>query len=72
MRPYDTVDVREVPVRRVRSVRELSSGRALTYRTRTGIIEGLASDPNGTLTIDVPSDVVGPDATVVVVDFVPS
>jgi len=69
MRPYDSVDVRDVPVRRVQAVRELASGRALGFRTRTGVIEGLLPEPRGTLTIEVPADVVGDDATVVAIEM---
>ncbi|HZT64712.1 MAG TPA: alpha-L-fucosidase [Acidimicrobiales bacterium] len=72
MRPYDTVDVRHLPVRRVRSVRELASGRPLAYRTHTGILEGLMADPPGTVTIEVPGDVVGELATVLAVELAPA
>lgn len=66
MRPYETVSVRGVPVRRVRSVRELASGRALEHRGRTPILDQLANaDPLGELTIRVPEDVLDPLATVI-------
>lgn len=69
MRPYDTVDVREVPVRRVRSVREVRSGEALLFSTRTGIIESLTPDPVGTITIEIPDRLLDNLATVVAIDF---
>ncbi len=69
MRPYDSVDVRDVAVRRVRSVRELASGRDLAYSTRTGIIEGLMPDPKGTIAIEIPDELVDDMATVVAIDF---
>lgn len=69
MRPYDSVDVRDVPVKRVRAVRHVASGAELQYRVATGLIEGLMPDPKGTLTIEVPVDAVDPLATVIAVDF---
>jgi alpha-L-fucosidase len=69
LRPYETVDVRGVPVRRVRAVRELATGRELRFRTRTGIVDGLLPDPDGTLTITVPEDVLGEHATVLAVEL---
>jgi alpha-L-fucosidase len=66
MRPYETVSVRGVPVRRVRAVRELASGRALEHRGRTTILDQMTSpDPLGELTIFVPEDVLDPLATVI-------
>jgi alpha-L-fucosidase len=70
MRPYDTIDVRDVSVKRVSAVRDLATGRALDHRYATGLIEGLLPDPKGTLTINVPEDLVDEAATVVVVEFV--
>jgi alpha-L-fucosidase len=72
MRPYDGADVRNVPVRRVRSVREVATGRPLEFRTHTGVIEGLMPDPRGTLTVEIPGDVVGDLATIVAIDFEPA
>jgi alpha-L-fucosidase len=69
MRPYDAVDVRNLPVRRVREVRELASGRALRFRAHTGVIEGLLPDPRGTITVEVPPELVDEDATVLVLDM---
>jgi alpha-L-fucosidase len=66
MRPYESVSVRGVPVRRVRAVRELASGRALEHRSRTTILDGMVNaDPLGELTIRVPEDVLDPLATVI-------
>lgn len=67
MRPYDTVDVRNMPVRRVAEIRELASGRRLDFSVRTGVIEGLMPDPRGTITVEVPSELLGEDSTVVAV-----
>ncbi|HYD10101.1 MAG TPA: alpha-L-fucosidase [Acidimicrobiales bacterium] len=68
-RPYDSVTVRGVPVKRVASVTELSSGRALTWSKRTSIIDRLNGDPLGELTVQVPADVVDDDATVLAVQL---
>ncbi len=39
MRPYDTVTVRGVPIKRVRAVRVLASGRALEYDKRCSVLD---------------------------------
>lgn len=71
-KPYDTVTVRGVPVKRVTAVTDLASGRSLDFSIRTGIIERLAPDPDGELTITVPADVVDDDATVLAIDVRPA
>jgi alpha-L-fucosidase len=68
-RPYESVTVRGVHVRRVERVVEVASGRTLEFSTRTGIFEGFGDDPEGEITIDVPADVVDDDATVLAIDF---
>ena len=73
MKPYDTVSVRGVPTKRIRSVRALASGDALPYTTRCALIDGLFNaDPMGELTITVPEAVVDPYATVLAVDLAPA
>ena len=70
MRPYESVSVRGVPVRRVRSARELASGRALEHLARTTILDQMINaDPLGELTIRVPEDVLDPLATVIELDI---
>ncbi len=69
MRPYDSVTVRGVPIRRVHSVRALGTGAELPRTTRTGIIDSLTDDPHGELTIEVPTDVIDANATVIAVDL---
>ena len=71
MRPYESVTVRGVPIRRVRSVRALATGDELRHTVRTGIIDSLTEDPNGELTIEVPADLVDANATVLAVDLSP-
>ena len=69
MRPYDTVSVRGLPIRRVRSVRALGAGRELAFTTRAPIIESMfGADPVGEVTITVPENVVDPYATVLALD----
>jgi len=69
MRPYDSITVRGVPIRRVRSVRALSTGEALEFSTRAAIIDSVQPDPKGELTIEVPEGVVDENATVLAVEF---
>jgi alpha-L-fucosidase len=68
-RPYESVTVRGVKVKRIERVIELSSGTELEFTTRTGIIEGFGPDPDGEVTITVPESLVDDDATVLAIDF---
>jgi alpha-L-fucosidase len=70
MRPYDSITVRGIPIRRVRSVRLLASGVPLAHSTRCAIIDRLFNaDPIGELTVEVPEAALDPDATVVAVEI---
>ncbi len=69
MRPYDTVTVRGLPVKRVARVRVLGTGAALTFGTRTGVIEQLMPDPDGEVTIAVPETELDEFATVLAIDL---
>jgi alpha-L-fucosidase len=70
MRPYESVTLRGVPIRRVRSARELSSGTKLEFSGRCSVLDQLLnSDPMGELTIDVPESVLDPLATVITVEI---
>lgn len=72
MRPYDEITVRGVPIRRVKSVRELSSGTPLSFSGRCSVIDQLLnSDPLGELTIVVPESLLDPLATVLAVEIAP-
>jgi alpha-L-fucosidase len=71
-RPYDTVTVRGVPVRRVRAVRHVPSGRALTFSTRTGVIESFLPDPAGEVSVTVPAGLVDGAATVLALELADS
>ncbi|HXQ23191.1 MAG TPA: hypothetical protein VN812_16055 [Candidatus Acidoferrales bacterium] len=73
MKPYDTVAVRGVPIKRIRSVRALASGAELPFATRSALIDGMFNaDPMGELTITVPESIVDPYATVIAVDIAPA
>lgn len=66
MRPYESVTVRGVPIRRVASVKAVPSGTTLDYRTRCSAVEEmLNSDPYGELIIKIPEEIIDPLATVV-------
>jgi alpha-L-fucosidase len=72
MRPYDTVTVRGVPVKRVRAARVLASGRALEFDTRTSVLDRMFnSDPLGELAIRVPESELDPQATVIELEIAP-
>jgi alpha-L-fucosidase len=69
-RPYESVTVRGLPIRRVRSVRELRTGTPLAFRTRCAVVDQLFnSDPNGELVISVPEALLDPLATVLEVEL---
>jgi alpha-L-fucosidase len=72
-RPYDTVTLRGLPIRRVRSVRELASSRELAFTTRCTVMDELLNpDPTGEVVVEVPGEVVGELATVLALDVAPS
>jgi len=66
-RPYESVTVRGLPVRRVENVSVLGTGRVLEFSTRTGVIEQLMPDPDGELTIVLPESELDRWATVLTV-----
>ncbi len=69
MRPYDSVAVRGLPIRRISSVRLLSTGASLAYSTRGAIIDEMFNaDPLGELTVALPESALDDDATVIAVD----
>jgi len=72
MRPYETVTVRGLPVRRIQSVRVVASGTELRFDTRTGIFESLMPDPDGEIIITVPATEIDEYATVLQVEITPA
>ena len=69
MRPYETVTVRGLPIRRVTGATLLGSGAALTFETRTGVMAQLEQDPVGEITINVPEDLLDRFASVIAIDI---
>ncbi len=73
MRPYDSVTVRGVPIKRVKSVTALATGQPLSFTTRCAILDQmLNADPMGELTIEVPEGAIDPMATVIAVEIAPA
>ena len=72
LKPYETISVRGVPIKRVKSVRVLADGTELSYTTRCAIGSFFNPDPLGELTIQVPESVIDPYATVIAIDFAPN
>lgn len=70
MRPYETVSVRGVRTKRLRSVRALGTGEELKFETRCTIVDAkLNPDPLGEVTIQVPEHAIDPLATVLALRF---
>jgi alpha-L-fucosidase len=70
MKPYESVSVRGVRVRRIEKVQALASGTALNFRRRISAGDMLFnSDPIGELVIATPLDVIDDYATVIAIDF---
>jgi alpha-L-fucosidase len=73
LKPYDSISVRGVPIKRVRAVRVVGSDAALPYTTRSALIDAMFNaDPSGELTITVPESLIDPYATVIAVDIAPA
>lgn len=71
-RPYDSVTVRGLPVRRIAGVRHVATGTDLTSRTRCSVLDEMFNfDPLGDVVIDVPDALIDPLATVIAVDLAP-
>jgi alpha-L-fucosidase len=68
-RPYDSVTVRGVPIRRAGAARELRTGTPLACHGRCTVIDQLLNrDPFGELTIEIPENLLDDLATVIAVD----
>lgn len=73
MKPYDTISVRGVPIKKIKSLRVLAHGTELKYTTLCAITDSFSnSDPFAELTIQVPESVIDPYATVITIDFAPA
>ncbi len=70
MRPYESISVRGVKVKRVERVQALASGEDLRFHRRMTIPDQFANpDPDGELTIVIPPSAIDEYATVVAIDF---
>jgi alpha-L-fucosidase len=68
-KPYETISVRGLPIKKIQSVYTLKDKIPLQYITRCAIIESLNHNPIGELTINVPESLVDLYATVIVVEI---
>jgi len=70
MRPYESVSVRGVKVRHLKSATVLGSGAKLTTHNRMAAADMIFNpDPTGELIIDVPESALDPIATVIALEF---
>ena len=71
MRPYESITVRGVRTKRVRSITALGSNQPLRHHARTQIADALfnSPDPLGELTITVPESALDEHATVIKIEF---
>jgi alpha-L-fucosidase len=73
MRPYETVTVRGLPIKRINTVRVAASDSELPFTTRAALVDTMFSDdPHGELVITVPESVLDPYCTVLAVDIEPT
>jgi alpha-L-fucosidase len=71
-RPYDTISVRGVHLRKIRAASVLASGEQLRIHRRGVVTEMMFNqDPVGELIIDVPENAIAPLQTVIALDFEP-
>ena len=71
-RPYDTISVRGVHLRKVRAASVLASGEQLRIQRRGVVAEVMFNqDPVGELIIDVPESAIAPLQTVIALDLEP-
>jgi alpha-L-fucosidase len=70
-RPYESVTVRGVRVRRVRAVTHVASGTPLGWQPRLAAADelGLAGDPVGEIVVEVPDECIDDHATVIALDL---
>jgi len=69
-RPYETISLRGIRTKGVKSVSVLASGERLKYKTRVSAVDAIFNaDPYGELVIEVPERVVDEFATTIAVDM---
>lgn len=70
MKPYETISVRGIPIKQVKSVKIVGSNENLTYTKRCGIMDEIMNpNPIGELTITIPESVINPLATAIAIEF---
>ena len=73
MKPYETISVRGMPIKRIESVKVVGTNETLAYTQRCSVIDQLTqSDPHGELIITVPESIIDSLATVISVELAPS
>ena len=68
-KPYESVTVRGIPVKRVKAVTALGTGKALSFKKHTPIMESFQPDPTGEITVFVPESDLDEFATVIAIDI---
>lgn len=68
-KPYESITVRGLPVKRVKSATVLGTGQELKFRRHTAIMESFFPDPTGEINIYVPEDVIDEFATVIALEI---
>jgi alpha-L-fucosidase len=63
-RPYETVTVRGIPIKRIQGVRVLGANSALDFTTRSALIDRMNDDPLGETTVSIPEALLNDNATV--------
>ena len=70
MKPYETITVRGIPIKQVKSVFALPTGQSLEYESRCSVMDSLFNqDPEGELTIVMPEAIVNDYATVIGIEL---
>jgi alpha-L-fucosidase len=68
-KPYESVTIRGIPVKRVKAVTALGTGTSLSFKKHTAIMESFLPDPNGEIIVFVPPADIDEFATVLAIDF---
>ena len=70
MKPYETISVRGIPIKQVKSVKIVGGNEPLAYTTRCAILDELTQpNPQGELTITVPESAIDPLATAIAIEL---
>ncbi|MEA5517225.1 hypothetical protein [Nodularia sp. UHCC 0506] len=70
MKPYESISVRGIPIKQIKSVYVLADSTPLDFTSRCAIMDSILNpNPLGELTIDVPESVIDPFVTVICIDM---